>query len=279
MTRLETRLSALKAQARKAFVAFITAGDPNGETSAAILAGLPKAGADIIELGMPFTDPMADGPAIQRSGARALKNGQTLAKTLGMVAAFRQNDDETPLVLMGYYNPIYHYGVARFLKDAKRAGVDGLIMVDLPPETDAELCLPAGEAGLHFIRLATPTTDAARLPHVLRHASGFIYYVSIAGITGTAAPDAKRVAKATDAIRQHTDLPIMVGFGIRDAKTAGAMCEAGDGVVIGSALVDVIGSHYDTNNTPDNAPDNASSRACVAQVLALAEKLASAIHA
>src|ERR1700724_2283256 len=214
-TRIDRRFDELKAQRRAALVTFITAGDPDHTTSMAILRALPAAGADVIELGMPFSDPMADGPAIQLSSQRALKAGQTLAKTLAMVGAFRAGDGATPVVLMGYYNPIYIYGVERFLADAGSAGVDGLIVVDLPPEEDAELCLPALRAGLSFIRLATPTTDDERLPAVLANTSGFVYYVSITGITGAAAPDASRVGQAVARIKRHTVLPVAVGFGVK----------------------------------------------------------------
>src|SRR3954468_17338155 len=219
-TRIDKRFAALKAEGRAALVTFITAGDPDAETSLAIAKALPDAGADVIELGMPFTDPMADGPAIQAAGLRALNAGQTLRKTLGMVREFRNGDDATPLVLMGYYNPIYIYGVDTFLVDAKSAGVDGLIIVDLPPEEDVELCLPAMKAGLNFIRLATPTTDDKRLPAVLANTSGFVYYVSITGITGSATPDASRVAAAVARIKRHSKLPVAVGFGVKDAASA-----------------------------------------------------------
>src|SRR6202030_3050936 len=220
MTRIDTRFAELKKQGRSAFITFLMAGDPDPATSLDIIRALPKAGADIIEIGMPFTDPMADGPAIPAAGLRALKAGMTLKKTLAMVRAFRKDDDSTPLVLMGYYNPIYIYGVDRFLVDAKSAGVDGLIIVDLPPEEDAELCLPALQAGLNFIRLATPTTDDRRLPAVLANTSGFVYYVSITGITGAAAPDAGRVTQAIARIKRHTALPVAVGFGVKDAASA-----------------------------------------------------------
>jgi tryptophan synthase alpha chain len=206
---------------------------------------LPKAGADIIELGMPFTDPMADGPAIQAAGLRALKSGQRMTKTLAMVREFRKEDSETPIVLMGYYNPIFIYGSDRFLSDAKAAGVDGLIVVDLPPEEDDELCLPALKAGLNFIRLATPTTDDKRLPTVLTNTSGFVYYVSITGITGAAAPDTTRVTTAVTRIKRHTGLPVAVGFGVRTAEQARAIAEGADGVVVGSALVDALRNSLD----------------------------------
>ncbi len=240
MTRIDRRFSALKKAARPGLVTFVTAGDPDIETSLAILKALPGAGADVIEIGMPFSDPMADGPAIQASGQRALRAGQTMVKTLQMVRAFREADDDTPIVLMGYYNPIYIYGNERFLADAKAAGVDGLIVVDLPPEEDEELCLPAMKAGLNFIRLATPTTDDKRLPAVLRNTSGFVYYVSIAGITGTKSPDSFRVAEAIDRIKRNTDLPVAVGFGVNTPAQAAAIGRTADAVVVGSALVRAI---------------------------------------
>ena len=239
-TRIDQRFAALKKENRPALVTFISAGDPDLETSGKILAGLPDAGADIIELGMPFSDPMADGPAIQMSSQRALKNGQTMVKTLEMVGRFRANDKDTPLVLMGYYNPIYVYGNARFLKDAKEAGVDGLIVVDVPPEADEELCLPAVDAGLNFIRLATPTTDAKRLPAVLKNTSGFVYYVSITGITGAAAPVVNDVHNQVLRIKGQTELPVVVGFGVRTGDQAKALAKGADGVVVGSALVQTI---------------------------------------
>jgi tryptophan synthase alpha chain len=238
--RIEQRFAALKAEGRAALVTFTMAGDPDTATSLAIAKALPKAGADVIELGMPFTDPMADGPAIQAAGVRALKAGQTLKKTLALVRDFRTGDDITPIVLMGYYNPIYIYGVDKFLVDAKSAGVDGLIVVDLPPEEDEELCLPALKAGLNFIRLATPTTDDKRLPAVLNNTSGFVYYVSITGITGSAAPDAGKVAGAVARIKRHTKLPVAVGFGVRTAEQARAIAQGADGVVVGSALVEAL---------------------------------------
>jgi len=239
-TRIDARFAALKTEKRPALITFITAGDPDLETSAAILAGLPGAGADVIELGMPFSDPMADGPAIQASSQRALKAGQTMVKTLQMVRDFRAKDVATPIVLMGYYNPIYVYGNARFIKDAKEAGVDGLIVVDVPPEADDELCLPAVEAGLNFIRLATPTTDKARLPAVLKNTSGFVYYVSITGITGAAAPVVNDVQKQVSAIKSATPLPVVVGFGVKSGEQAKALGRTADGVVVGSTLVSGI---------------------------------------
>ena len=244
-TRIEKRFAALKEEGRAALVTFTMAGDPDYDTSLAIAKALPKAGADIIELGMPFTDPMADGPAIQAAGLRALKSGQRMTKTLAMVREFRKEDSETPIVLMGYYNPIFIYGSDRFLTDAKAAGVDGLIVVDLPPEEDDELCLPALKAGLNFIRLATPTTDDKRLPTVLTNTSGFVYYVSITGITGAAAPDTTRVATAVKRIKRHTGLPVAVGFGVRTAEQARAIAEGADGVVVGSALVDALRNSLD----------------------------------
>ncbi len=239
-TRIDTRFANLARERRAALVTFVMAGDPDLATSLAIVKALPKAGADVIELGMPFTDPMADGPAIQAAGLRALHAGMTLTKALDLVRAFRAEDDATPIVLMGYFNPIYVYGVDRFLADAKRAGVDGLIVVDLPPEEDAELCLPALRAGVNFIRLATPTTDDVRLPTVLKNTSGFVYYVSITGITGSATPDFAQVAAAVGRIKRHTALPVAVGFGVKTAEHAAAVARNADGVVVGSALVDVV---------------------------------------
>ena len=247
-TRIDRRFAELKTEGRAALVTFLTAGDPDPETSLALVQALPAAGADVIELGMPFTDPMADGPAIQMSSQRALKAGQTLKKTLELVRAFRGSDDATPLVLMGYYNPIYIYGVDRFLRDSKSAGVDGLIIVDLPPEEDEELCLPALKAGLNFIRLATPTTDDKRLPAVLANTSGFVYYVSITGITGAATPDAEKVAAAVARIKRHTKLPVAVGFGVRTAEQAAGIASGADGVVVGSALVSVLKGSLDLND-------------------------------
>jgi len=244
-TRIDRRFAALKQEGRAALVTFTMAGDPDYDTSVAIAQALPRAGADLIELGMPFTDPMADGPSVQAAGVRALKSGQTMRKTLALVGAVRQADDATPIVLMGYYNPIYVYGVEKFLADAKAAGVDGLIVVDLPPEEDAELCVPALKAGLNFIRLATPTTDDKRLPAVLANTSGFVYYVSVAGITGAAAPDPNRVGEAVARIKRHTKLPVAVGFGVRTAQAAAAIARRADGVVVGSALVDVVRANLD----------------------------------
>jgi len=246
-TRIEKRFAALKAEGRAALVTFTMSGDPDTATSLAIIKALPKAGADLIEIGMPFTDPMADGPAIQAAGVRALAAGQTLAKTIAMVRDFRAGDNDTPIVLMGYYNPIYIYGVDKFLADAKAAGVDGLIVVDLPPEEDEELCIPALKAGLSFIRLATPTTDDKRLPVVLNNTSGFVYYVSITGITGSAAPDANKVAAAVARIKRHSPLPVAVGFGVRTAEQARMIAQGADGVVVGSALVDVLRASLDND--------------------------------
>jgi len=239
-SRMERRFSALKQDNRAALVTFITAGDPDYNHSLNTLLGLPGAGADVIELGMPFTDPMADGAAIQLASQRALTTGQNMIKTLQMVRELRKQDQETPLVLMGYYNPIYCYGVARFVQDAAEAGVDGLIVVDLPPEHDDELCIPAREAGIHFIRLATPTTDAARLPNVLNNTSGFLYYVSSTGVTGAAAPTPEKVEREVAAIKQHAEIPVAVGFGIRTPEQAARIARFADAVVVGSALVDCI---------------------------------------
>jgi tryptophan synthase alpha chain len=246
-SRIDRRFAELKAEGRAGLITFTMAGDPDYDAALAILRALPNAGADLIELGMPFTDPMADGPAIQAAGVRALRSGQRMTKTLAMVAAFRESDVTTPVVLMGYYNPIYIYGVDRFLADAKSAGVDGLIVVDLPPEEDEELCLPALNAGLNFIRLATPTTDDRRLPAVLTNSSGFVYYVSITGITGAAAPDAARVAGAVARIKGHTGLPVAVGFGVKTAGHAAVIARGADAVVVGSALVDTIKASLDQN--------------------------------
>ena len=246
-TRIDRRFAALNAEGRAALMTFTMTGDPDYETSLAIVKALPKAGADLIELGMPFTDPMADGPAIQAAGVRALKGGQRLTKTLALVREFRKGDNTTPIVLMGYYNPIYIYGVDKFIADAKEAGVDGLIVVDLPPEEDEELCLPTLKAGLNFIRLATPTTDEKRLPVVLNNTSGFVYYVSITGITGSTAPDASRVAAAVNRIKRHTKLPVAVGFGVKTPEQARAIAGGADGVVVGSALVDALARTLDSS--------------------------------
>ena len=240
MTRIDATFARLRAARRKAFVSYMMAGDPDFDTALAIMRGLPGAGVDIIELGLPFTDPMADGPAIQKAGQRALDGGMTLARTLEMVRAFREGDSDTPIVLMGYYNPIHSRGVPAFLKDAKAAGIDGLIVVDLPPEEDDELCLPAQAAGLNFIRLATPTTDGARLPKVMQNTSGFVYYVSITGITGAASAVATDVAPEVARIKAATDLPVVVGFGIKSPDSARAIAGVADGCVVGSAIVERI---------------------------------------
>ncbi len=263
--RIARRFAELKVAKRAGLVPFVTAGDPDQVTSLEILRGLPAAGADLIELGMPFSDPMADGPAVQAASLRALGNGASMKKTLGLVRAFRVGDAATPVVLMGYYNPVYRYGVDRFISDALEAGVDGLIMVDLPPEEDQELCLPAIKAGLTFVRLATPTTDDQRLLKVLKNGSGFIYYVSIAGITGTAAPDVAKVTSAVARIRRVSDLPIAVGFGIRNAEQAAAVAVTADAVAVGSALVSEVAAAV----RPEEAP---------ARVLGLVKQLAEGVR-
>ena len=265
-TRLDNTFKQLGESDSKAFVAFVSAGDPDPVTSLKIMHGLPTAGADIIELGMPFTDPMADGPSIQASSQRALKAGMTLKGTLDMVRPFRTDNDETPIVLMGYYNPVYIYGVDAFIHDAKQAGVDGLIIVDLPPEEDEELCIPALNAGLNFIRLATPTTDDARLPEVLANTSGFVYYVSITGITGSASPERNVVEEAVARVKRHTDLPVAVGFGIRTAVQAEAIASVADGAVVGSALVDVIAESLDSHGR--SSPETVTETLKKAQELA-----------
>ena len=267
ISRIDRRFQRLAAERRSALVTYVMAGDPDPETSLDILRALPAAGADVVELGIPFTDPMADGPAIQAAGLRALKAGQTLRATLKMVEAFRAGDPDTPLILMGYFNPIYVYGVEPFLRDAKRAGVDGLIVVDCPPEEDDELCEPAGKAGLAFIRLATPTTDDSRLPAVLTNASGFVYYVSITGVTGSATPDPAAVARAVGRIKGHTSLPVAVGFGVRDAASAEVIAATADGVVVGSALVEALRR---------SLQDGAASPATVPAIAGLVEDLARA---
>lgn len=251
--RIAKRFAALKAAGRGGFVTFLTAGDPDHETFEKILLGLPAAGADIIELGMPFSDPMADGPAIQASSLRALKAGANMGRTLALVKSFRAQDDETPIVLMGYYNPIYIYGVDRFLEDARSAGVDGLIVVDLPPEEDEELCVPALKAGLNFIRLATPTTDDERLPTVLRNTSGFVYYVSVLGITGTKSAGEAEVKEAVERLQRHTDLPIAVGFGIKTLEAVRDIASTADAAVVGSAIVSRIADDLDENGRPSGA--------------------------
>ena len=241
MTRIDAKFAALNAEGKKAFVAYVMAGDPDYETSLEVVRGLPGAGVDIIELGLPFTDPMADGPTIQLAGQRALEGGMTLDRTLALATEFRELDDTTPIVLMGYYNPIYSRGVPKFLEQAKAAGIDGLIIVDLPPEEDAELCLPAQKAGLNFIRLATPTTDDKRLPRVLQNTSGFVYYVSITGITGAAEAQSGDVGPEVARIKAKTDLPVIVGFGIKTPETSRAIASVADGAVVGSAIVAQIG--------------------------------------
>ena len=256
-TRIDTRFAALKKEGRAALVTFVMAGDPDLSTSLAIIKSLPKAGADVIEIGMPFTDPMADGPAIQAAGVRALAGGHNLKKTLQIVRDFRSGDDATPIVLMGYYNPIYIYGVDKFLADAKAAGVDGLIIVDLPPEEDEELCIPALKTGLNFVRLATPTTDDRRLPAVLNNASGFVYYVSVTGITGSAPADPGKVGAAVARIKRHSKLPVAVGFGVKTAEQAEAIARGADGVVVGSALVDALRQSLDANGRPQASTVNA----------------------
>ena len=269
-TRIDTRFAILGAEGRAALVTFVRAGDPDPATSLAIVKALPAAGADLIEIGMPFTDPMADGPAVQAAGLRALAAGETLAGTLKLVREFRAGDQSTPIILMGYYNPIYIYGVDRFLVDAKSAGIDGLIVVDLPPEEDDELCKPALAAGLNFIRLATPTTDDARLPKVLTNTSGFVYYVSIAGITGAATPDFGKVATAVARIKSHTNLPVAVGFGVKTAADAAAIAAGADGVVVGSTLVDAVRHSLDANGK--------ATAKTVESVVALVKNIASGVH-
>lgn len=270
-TRIEARFAQCSEDNRAALVTFITAGDPDLDTSLALMKALPDAGADIIELGMPFTDPMADGMPIQLAGQRALKGGQTLAKTLQMVRRFREADEATPVILMGYYNPLYAFGVARFLQEAKSAGIDGLIIVDLPPEEDAELCLPARDAGIAFIRLATPTTDDRRLPAVLKNTSGFVYYVSVTGITGSAIADFDGVKGAVSRIKHHIDLPVVVGFGVKTGADAASIAEAADGVVVGSALVELVRTSLDGQG---KATDKT-----IAGVTSLVKELAAGVRA
>jgi tryptophan synthase alpha chain len=276
VSRIDQRFDELKREGRAAFVTYVMCGDPDIETSLAIVKALPSAGADVIELGMPFTDPMADGPAIQAAGLRALKAGATLRKTLDVVRRFREGDDATPIVLMGYYNPIYIYGVDAFLTDAKAAGVDGLIVVDLPPEEDAELCLPALNAGVNFIRLATPTTDDKRLPAVLANTSGFVYYVSITGITGAGAADASSVSQAVARIKRHTQLPVCVGFGIRTPEAARAIASHADGIAVGTALVEAVRGSLDGNDgaTPKTVAAVADLVASLAEGVRAARKAA-----
>ena len=269
-SRIDRRFAALKRDGRPAFVTFVTAGDPDYETSKAILLGLPRAGADVIEIGMPFSDPMADGPAVQASSVRALKAGQTMKRTLQLVREFRATDDDTPIILMGYYNPIYVYPSEAFLDEAKASGVDGMIVVDVPPEADSELCLPALERGLSFIRLATPTTDDARLPAVLANTSGFVYYVSITGITGAAAPVVTDVAAQVARIKRSTTLPVVVGFGVRTPEQARVIADCADGVVVGSALVEAIRMTL--------GPDGRAGADSVAAVHKVVRDLASALR-
>ena len=270
MTRIDKTFAALKREGRSGLVTFITAGDPDYDTSLALLKGLPAAGADVVELGMPFSDPMADGPAIQASSLRALKAGQTMKKTLSLVREFRKEDQTTPVVLMGYYNPIYVYPVDRFVRDASEAGADGLIIVDLPPEEDEELRPAAAAAGLNLIRLATPTTDAKRLPAVLANTSGFVYYVSIAGITGTAAPDITSVGAHVERIKAHTDLPIAIGFGVKSPEQVRDLAEVAEGVVVGSALVAAIAESLDA--------DGKATGETMPRMLGLVEHLSSALR-
>lgn len=269
-SRIDRRFAALKAEGRAGLITFVTAGDPDFGTSREILLGLPKAGADVIELGMPFSDPMADGPAIQASSLRALKAGQTMRRTLDLVRELRTSDKDTPLILMGYYNPIYVFPAADFLDEAKAAGVDGLIVVDVPPEADDELCLPAMARNLSFIRLATPTTDAKRLPAVLANTSGFVYYVSIAGITGTAAPNVRDVGAQVKRIKQKTSLPVAVGFGVKAPEQARELAAVADGVVVGSALVTAIADNLDA--------EGHGTGKTVPAVLNLVSKLAAAVR-
>ena len=268
--RIEARFAKARAENRAVLVTYTMAGDPDPETSLAILKALPEAGADIVEFGLPFTDPMADGPAIQAAGLRALRAGQTTAGTLDLVRRFRESDADTPVILMGYFNPIYQYGVERFLADAKAAGIDGLIVVDLPPEEDAELCLPALAAGLAFIRLATPTTDDRRLPAVLANTAGFVYYVSITGITGAATPDFDKVSGAVARIKRHTDLPVVVGFGVKTGAHAAAIARGADGVVVGSALIDRLKASLDDEGRAGT--ETAES------VLSLVREIADGVH-
>jgi tryptophan synthase alpha chain len=268
--RLAARFNRCRDEGRAALVTYVMAGDPDPETSLQILSALPKAGADIVEFGLPFTDPMADGPAIQASGLRALKAGQTTVKTLELVRRFREGAPDTPVILMGYFNPIYVHGVERFLADAKAAGADGFIVVDLPPEMDEEFCLPALAAGFAFIRLATPTTDDKRLPTVLKNTAGFVYYVSITGVTGTATPDFGRVAEAVSRIKRHTELPVVVGFGVKTGEHAAAVAQGADGVVVGSAIVDAVARSLDD--------DGSATDKTVPAVTALVGELAAGIR-
>ena len=260
MSRIDQRFADLRAQRRAGLVTFVMGGDPDPATSLALLKALPAAGADVIEIGMPFSDPMADGPAIQAAGLRALRVGMNLRGVLDLVAEFRKGDADTPIVLMGYYNPIYVYGVEKFLADARAAGADGMIVVDLPPEEDEELCLPALRAGLSFIRLATPTTDDARLPAVLANTSGFVYYVSITGVTGAGKPDYSKVASAVARIKGHTSLPVAVGFGVKNAAAAAEIARSADAVVVGSALIDALAATLDAQGRGGAAAVDAVTR-------------------
>jgi tryptophan synthase alpha chain len=270
-TRIDKRFGDLRTEGRAALVTYLMCGDPDLDTSLQLLEALPGAGADVIEIGMPFTDPMADGPSIQAAGLRSLKAGGSMIRTLELVAAFRASNDHTPIVLMGYYNPIYVYGVERFLADATAAGVDGLIVVDLPPEEDAELCIPALEAGVSFIRLATPTTDDKRLPKVLTNTSGFVYYVSINGVTGAAIPDYSQVSQAVQRIKGHTDLPVVVGFGVKNAQNAHAIATHADGVAVGTALIDALKRSLDSQDQ--------ATAGTVAAVTSLVAEIAGGIRA
>jgi tryptophan synthase alpha chain len=274
LDRLEKRFKDLKAQGRSAFTSFLTAGDPDFDSSLEILKGLPAAGVDVIELGMPFSDPMADGPAIQAASIRALSNGMTLRKTLKMVAEFRKTDTETPLILMGYYNPIYIYGVDHFLKDALTAGVDALLIVDLPPEEDAELAIPAKKAGMGMIHLATPTTDDQRLDKILENASGFLYYVTIAGVTGTAKPDLGKTRAALERIRKKTDFPLAVGFGIRDVDNVREFAQFADAVVVGSAIVDIIAKFADQKKPQEQLANSA----IIGKVLSFVKEISAGVR-
>jgi tryptophan synthase alpha chain len=269
--RLAAKFGALKQEGRGGLVTFVSAGDPDYATSLKLIQGLPAAGADVIEIGMPFTDPMADGPSIQASSLRALKSGMTLRRTIQLVQEFRATDATTPVILMGYYNPIYSYGVERFLTDAKAAGVDGLIVVDLPPEEDVELCVPALNAGVNFIRLATPTTDDKRMPMVLQNTSGFVYYVSVAGITGAGSATEDAISFAVERLRRHTDLPVAVGFGITTPDAAAAVARLADAAVVGSAIVNRIAANLDENGLP--------SAGLVDDVLAFVRTLADGVRA
>src|SRR5215211_5547187 len=268
--RLETRFARCRAEGRAALVTYVMAGDPDPDTSLAILRALPQAGADVVEFGLPFTDPMADGPAIQAAALRALKAGQTTARTLDLIRRFRAEDADTPVILMGYFNPIYRYGVDRFLAEAKEAGVDGLIVVDLPPEEDDELCLPTLKSGLAFVRLATPTTDDRRLPAVLANTAGFVYYVSITGITGAATPDFGKVATAVERIKRHTPLPVVVGFGVKNGTHAAAIAQGADGVVVGTALIEAVKGTLD--------PDGRATSQTVEAVATLVKDLSAGVR-